>query len=309
VADEIATRRAIWWQPYHDALAEELERLRARHGHALLWDAHSIASVVPRFFAGRLADLNLGTADGASCAPPVQAAAEAVLRAQAQFSHAVNGRFKGGYITRHYGAPQRGVHALQMEMCHATYMDEAAPFTYRPELAGPRAAGATRAARGRGAGGGVADSRRSCRPVGPGARHPTGTGRRRARRDRAVARLQPERARGVAGHAEQRLGRREAEQRAGHVQHQRQVRGRAAARVAVGRDRHRHPMPAQQVDRRQLRVAQEVERARQQHRDAAGPRQRGAPSSSRCSRWSADRRRSRPPARRRAGSTAARRAA
>ncbi len=101
----------------------------------MLWDAHSIASVVPRFFEGRLADLNLGTADGRSCAPAVQTAAEAVLKAQHEFTHVSNGRFKGGYITRHYGRPADGVHVLQMEMCHATYMDEPAPFAYRPDLA------------------------------------------------------------------------------------------------------------------------------------------------------------------------------
>jgi N-formylglutamate deformylase len=134
-AAEVEARRAGYWQPYHDALGSELERLRALHGRVVLWDAHSIASVLPRFFEGRLPDLNLGTADGKSCAPQVQAAAEAVLRAQPDFSHVSNGRFKGGYITRHYGEPSRGVHALQMEMCHATYMDEPAPFAYRPELA------------------------------------------------------------------------------------------------------------------------------------------------------------------------------
>src|SRR5205823_4027019 len=81
-ADEIAERRARWWQPYHDALAAELARVRDAHGVVVLWDAHSIASVLPRFFEGRLADLNLGTADGRSCAPAVQAAAVAVLEAQ-----------------------------------------------------------------------------------------------------------------------------------------------------------------------------------------------------------------------------------
>ncbi|HEV7912530.1 MAG TPA: N-formylglutamate deformylase [Albitalea sp.] len=134
-AAEVAERRELYWKPYHDALEAELERLRAAHGVAVLWDAHSIASVVPRFFEGRLTDLNLGTADGHSCAPTVQAAAEAVLRAQREFSHVTNGRFKGGYITRHYGRPQARVHALQMEMCHATYMDEPAPFGFRPDLA------------------------------------------------------------------------------------------------------------------------------------------------------------------------------
>ncbi|HJV59544.1 MAG TPA: N-formylglutamate deformylase [Albitalea sp.] len=134
-AAEIAERRELYWKPYHDLLEGELQRLRARHGRVVLWDAHSIASVLPRFFEGRLPDLNLGTADGRSCAPPVQAAAEAVLRAQREFSHVSNGRFKGGYITRHYGRPESQVHALQLEMCHATYMDEPAPFAFREDLA------------------------------------------------------------------------------------------------------------------------------------------------------------------------------
>jgi len=132
---EIDERRESYWRPYHEALASELTRLHAVHGHAVLWDAHSIASVLPRFFEGRLPDLNLGTADGRSCAPRVQAAAESVLAAQSEFTHVTNGRFKGGYITRHHGRPDEGIHALQMEMCHATYMDEPAPFDYRPELA------------------------------------------------------------------------------------------------------------------------------------------------------------------------------
>jgi N-formylglutamate deformylase len=134
-AAEIADRREHFWKPYHDAIGAEIARLHAAHGMAVLWDAHSIASVLPRFFEGRLPDLNLGTAEGCSCAPQVQAAAEAVLRAQREFTHVSNGRFKGGYITRHYGQPDLGVHALQMEMCHATYMDEPAPFGYRPDLA------------------------------------------------------------------------------------------------------------------------------------------------------------------------------
>lgn len=134
-ADEIDERRRLYWQPYHDALRNELDRLLAVHGRVVLWDAHSISSVLPRFFQGRLPDLNLGTAEGRSCAPQVQAAAEAVLRSHPEFSHVSNGRFKGGYITRHYGEPSRGVHALQMEMCHATYMDEPPPFAYRDDLA------------------------------------------------------------------------------------------------------------------------------------------------------------------------------
>jgi N-formylglutamate deformylase len=132
---EAAERVERYWRPYHDALRAELERLRARHGSVVLWDAHSIASVMPRFFDGKLPDLNLGTADGRSCAPAMQAAAEAVMAGQAEFTHVSNGRFKGGHITRFYGSPERGVHALQLEMCQSTYMDETAPFAYRSDLA------------------------------------------------------------------------------------------------------------------------------------------------------------------------------
>ena len=134
-AAEAQERRARYWQPYHDALGAELERLRAMHGTVVLWDAHSIASRMPRFFKGKLPDLNLGTADGRACAAALQAAAEATMAAQSAYTHVSNGRFKGGHITRHYGHPERGIHALQLEMCQCTYMDETAPFAYRPDLA------------------------------------------------------------------------------------------------------------------------------------------------------------------------------
>jgi len=134
-AAEAHARRARYWQPYHDALGAELERLRTQHGTVVLWDAHSIASRMPRFFEGKLPDLNLGTADGRACAPALQVAAEAAMVAQSTYTHVSNGRFKGGHITRHYGQPERGIHALQLEMCQCTYMDETAPFAYRPELA------------------------------------------------------------------------------------------------------------------------------------------------------------------------------
>lgn len=134
-AAERDERRERYWRPYHDALRGELDRLRSRHEHVVLWDAHSICSVLPRFFEGRLTDLNLGTADGRACAPALQAAVEAQMAAQSDFSHVSNGRFKGGWITRHYGEPSRGVHALQLEMCQCTYMDETAPFAYRTDLA------------------------------------------------------------------------------------------------------------------------------------------------------------------------------
>lgn len=124
--DEIAARVDTYWRPYHDALAAELERLRAAHGRVVLWEGHSIrGSDLPFLFEGRLPDLNLGTADGASCAPSLQAALEGVLAGQDAFDWVANGRFKGGYITRHYGRPEAGVDAVQLETSQRTYMDEA----------------------------------------------------------------------------------------------------------------------------------------------------------------------------------------
>ncbi len=134
-AAETNERRERYWRPYHDALRTELERLRALHGAVVLWDAHSIASVMPRFFAGKLPDLNLGTDEGRACAPGVQSAVEAVMASQTRYTHISNARFKGGHITRHYGQPEVGIHALQMEMCQSTYMIEAAPFGYRADRA------------------------------------------------------------------------------------------------------------------------------------------------------------------------------
>jgi N-formylglutamate deformylase len=134
-AREIAARRTEYFEPYHAQLAAEIERVRARHGYAILLDGHSIRSEVPRFFAGRLPDFNLGTADGASCASSVEGAAEIVLAGAAAFTSVVNGRFKGGYVTRHYGDPARGVHALQLEIAQASYMDEAPPYPWDPQRA------------------------------------------------------------------------------------------------------------------------------------------------------------------------------
>ena len=132
---EVRRRLAAYWKPYHDQLRAELDRLLALHGRVVLWDAHSIASVVPRFFEGKLPDLNFGTADGASCAQDLSDAIVSRALAQERFSVAVNGRFKGGHITRHYGRPAANLHAIQLEMCQSTYMDEEAPYGYRPDLA------------------------------------------------------------------------------------------------------------------------------------------------------------------------------
>jgi N-formylglutamate amidohydrolase len=127
---EVADRIANCFAPYHGALAAEISRVRMRHGFAIVLDGHSILSRVPRFFEGRLPDLNLGTASGASCAPALQACAARVLAEAEGFTHIVNGRFKGGWITRHYGQPQHGVHALQLEMAQDCYMDETPPYRW-----------------------------------------------------------------------------------------------------------------------------------------------------------------------------------
>jgi N-formylglutamate deformylase len=132
-AAAIDQRRATYWQPYHDALAGELQRLRAEHGHAVLFDGHSIKSELPWLFEGRLPDLNLGTAAGAACAASLRDALAAVLAAQTPFTHVADGRFKGGHITRHYGRPQQQVHAVQLEMCWCCYMAEQPPFALAPE--------------------------------------------------------------------------------------------------------------------------------------------------------------------------------
>lgn len=122
---EVARRRDLWFTPYHQAIEAELARLKARHGKVVLYDAHAIRSRIPRLFEGELPNFNIGTNDGASCAPALtQAVAEAC--AGAPFSHVVDGRFKGGWTTRRYGQPAVGVHAIQMELACRGYMDEPA---------------------------------------------------------------------------------------------------------------------------------------------------------------------------------------
>lgn len=132
---EIARRREAYFQPYHDALTNEIAHAKAQHGFCLLWDCHSIKSVIPRLFPGTLPTLNLGTNSGASAAPSVEAAATAAM-AGGPFTQVVNGRFKGGWITRHYGQPASHVHALQMEIALSAYLDdEAAPWAFAPAKA------------------------------------------------------------------------------------------------------------------------------------------------------------------------------
>ncbi len=137
-AAEIEARNERVFRPYHARLASALAAIRERHGFALLWEAHSIRSRVPRFFEGRLPDLNLGSAGGLSADPELIARLKQVAEtegAAAGYSHALDGRFKGGYITRSFGDPAERVHAVQLELSQITYMNEAPPFAFRGDLA------------------------------------------------------------------------------------------------------------------------------------------------------------------------------
>ena len=122
--DEIDVRIQTYWRPYHAALRGELDRLRVQHDRVLLWEGHSIRGECPFLFDGRLPDLNLGTASGTSCAPVRQARIEAALHAQTGYGWVLNGRFKGGFITRHYGDPANGIDAVQLEIAQRIYMNE-----------------------------------------------------------------------------------------------------------------------------------------------------------------------------------------
>ncbi len=126
--------REMIWQPYHDRLASALREIRARHGFALLLDAHSIRSRVPLLFAGRLPDFNIGSHEGKSADPDLIRRL-AAISAASPYSHVVDGRFKGGYITRRYGDPAAGIHVVQLELAQETYMDESPPFAFREDRA------------------------------------------------------------------------------------------------------------------------------------------------------------------------------
>lgn len=134
-AEEVPERVLSHWQPYHQRLAAEITRLKSEHGFAMLWDAHSIQSRVPRFFEGRLPDLNLGTAGGLSCDPELAVELTKHLARSDHFTTAFNGRFKGGAITRQYGDPFSNVHAVQMEIAQACYMDERPGFRFEEQKA------------------------------------------------------------------------------------------------------------------------------------------------------------------------------
>lgn len=130
-ADEISQRRTDFHAPYHAALAAEIERVKALHGIAVLYDCHSIRSVIPYLFEGRLPDFNIGTNSGLSCDPRIMHATTSVVAQAKEFSFVVNGRFKGGWTTRHYGKPKNKVHAIQMELSQISHLaSEAPPFDY-----------------------------------------------------------------------------------------------------------------------------------------------------------------------------------
>lgn len=132
--DEVETRRLAFHAPYHEALAAELDRVRAKHGVAILFDCHSIRSNIPFLFEGELPIFNTGTNLGSTCAPAVEAAVDDIARASGR-SAVLNGRFKGGWTTRHYGQPAQNIHAIQMEIAQRAYMQEAAPWIWDPSRA------------------------------------------------------------------------------------------------------------------------------------------------------------------------------
>jgi N-formylglutamate deformylase len=132
---EIAARIEKYWKPYHERIATELAALKAQHGRALLWDAHSIASEVPSLFAGVLPEFNLGTRDGASCPREVSEALLQTVTRDGEFGAVLDGRWKGGYITDHYGKPSNGVYAVQLELARRAYMNEAREQVWEPQRA------------------------------------------------------------------------------------------------------------------------------------------------------------------------------
>ena len=135
-AADVEARRASCHAPYHEALQAELARVRKLHGVAILYDCHSIRSRIPFLFGDTLPDFNIGTSLGATCAPMLQDAVSRTCEDAPGYSTIVNGRFKGGWTTRHYGRPDAGRHAIQMELAQSTYLtEEAPPWTYDTEKA------------------------------------------------------------------------------------------------------------------------------------------------------------------------------
>jgi len=132
---EIEQRKKLYWEPYHACIRQTLDDIKEQFGQALLFDCHSIRSEVPRFFQGKLPEFNLGTADGKSCSIGLRSVLAATLENHNEYTLAVDGRFKGGYITRQYGDPDNGIHTFQMELSQATYADPESPYKYSESLA------------------------------------------------------------------------------------------------------------------------------------------------------------------------------
>jgi len=133
---DIAARLRDFHAPYHAALAAEIARVKSIHGIAVLYDCHSIRANIPFLFEGRLPDFNIGTDNGVTCAPAIEQAVVTATAAAEGYTSILNGRFKGGWTTRHYGKPETGVHAIQMELAQATHLaTEAPPFAYDPAKA------------------------------------------------------------------------------------------------------------------------------------------------------------------------------
>ena len=132
---EISRRRETYWQPYHEKISKALLEIKEEYGYVVLFDCHSIKSVVPRFFQGTLPDFNLGTSSGESCAASLRDTLATTLSEDTEHSLAVDGRFKGGYITRHYGDPENNIHAFQLELSLATYMNEEPAMFWKEDLA------------------------------------------------------------------------------------------------------------------------------------------------------------------------------
>ena len=135
-SDEIQSREKTFHRPYHELLGAEIKRVSDKHRVAILFDCHSIRSEIPFLFEGQLPSFSIGTNNGETCNPLVESTVTSICANASGYTHVVNGRFKGGWTTRHYGQPKRGVHAIQLELAQRTYMTESAPWTFDPKSAG-----------------------------------------------------------------------------------------------------------------------------------------------------------------------------
>ena len=136
--DEIEQRKVKFHQPYHEALRQEIERVRARFGVAVLYDCHSIRSQIPFLFENTLPDFNIGTNNGTTCTKQMETKVAEICAKTINYTSVLNGRFKGGWTTRNYGQPDKAIHAIQMELAQSTHLVcEKSPFTYSPQKAAP----------------------------------------------------------------------------------------------------------------------------------------------------------------------------